>query len=34
MIFCVGEAVQVIDMNQDNRLAEALKMRSVLQVGG
>jgi hypothetical protein len=33
MIFCLGEAVQVIDMNQDNRLAEALKMRSVLQVG-
>ncbi|KAJ9530828.1 hypothetical protein QJQ45_028726 [Haematococcus lacustris] len=31
VIFCLGEAVQVIDMNQDNRLSEALKMRSVLQ---
>ncbi|KAK2080835.1 hypothetical protein QBZ16_000689 [Prototheca wickerhamii] len=30
IIFCFGEALQAIDMNQDNNLAEALKMRSLL----
>ncbi|GLI69025.1 hypothetical protein VaNZ11_013564, partial [Volvox africanus] len=29
-IFCFGEALQTIDMNQDNALAEALKMRNLL----
>ncbi|EFJ51969.1 hypothetical protein VOLCADRAFT_87013 [Volvox carteri f. nagariensis] len=29
-IFCFGEALQTIDMNQDNTLAEALKMRNLL----
>ena len=32
VIFCFGEALQTIDMNQDNALAEALKMRNLLQV--
>lgn len=27
MIFCFGECVQTVDMNQENRHAEALKMR-------
>ncbi|PNH12435.1 1,3-beta-glucan synthase component FKS1, partial [Tetrabaena socialis] len=31
IIFCFGEALQTIDMNQDNALAEALKMRNLLQ---
>ncbi|GAX79705.1 hypothetical protein CEUSTIGMA_g7146.t1 [Chlamydomonas eustigma] len=30
IIFCHGEALQTIDMNQDNNLAEALKMRNLL----
>jgi len=30
-IFCFGEALQTVDMNQDNCLAEALKMRCLLQ---
>jgi callose synthase len=30
VIFCHGEAIQTIDMNQDNNLAEALKMRNLL----
>ncbi|GIL73021.1 hypothetical protein Vretifemale_3258, partial [Volvox reticuliferus] len=30
-IFCFGEALQTIDMNQDNALAEALKMRNLLR---
>ena len=30
MIFCFGECVQTVDMNQDNRLAEAFKMRNLL----
>ncbi|KAG2442546.1 hypothetical protein HXX76_002632 [Chlamydomonas incerta] len=34
VIFCFGEALQTIDMNQDNALAEALKMRNLLQVRG
>ncbi|GLC72072.1 hypothetical protein PLESTF_001201000 [Pleodorina starrii] len=29
-IFCFGEALQTIDMNQDNALTEALKMRNLL----
>ena len=29
-IFVFGEALQTIDMNQDNHLAEALKMRNLL----
>ncbi|KAG2448283.1 hypothetical protein HYH02_006867 [Chlamydomonas schloesseri] len=31
VIFCFGEALQTIDMNQDNALAEALKMRNLLK---
>ncbi|KAG1671275.1 hypothetical protein FOA52_010846 [Chlamydomonas sp. UWO 241] len=31
VIFAHGEALQTIDMNQDNNLAEALKMRNLLQ---
>eukprot|EP00892_Ulva_mutabilis_P001698 jgi/Ulvmu1/11529/UM078_0018.1 len=31
MIFCFGECVQTVDMNQENRHAEALKMRNLLQ---
>ncbi|KAG2499845.1 hypothetical protein HYH03_002136 [Edaphochlamys debaryana] len=31
VMFCFGEALQTIDMNQDNALAEALKMRNLLQ---
>lgn len=30
VIFCFGEALQTIDMNQDNHLCEALKMRNLL----
>lgn len=30
MIFCFGECLQTVDMNQDNRLAEAFKMRNLL----
>lgn len=30
MIFCFGEVVQAIDMNQDNYLCEALKMRNLI----
>lgn len=30
MIFCFGECLQTVDMNQDNRIAEALKMRNLL----
>ncbi len=30
IIFCFGEAIQAIDMNQDNYLFEALKMRSLI----
>lgn len=30
IIFCFGEVVQAIDMNQDNYLAEALKMRNLV----
>ncbi|KAL4451723.1 hypothetical protein ABPG75_007385 [Micractinium tetrahymenae] len=30
VIFCFGEVVQAIDMNQDNYLAEALKMRNLV----
>ena len=30
MIFCFGECLQTVDMNQDNRVAEALKMRNLL----
>ncbi|KAG1671277.1 hypothetical protein FOA52_010848 [Chlamydomonas sp. UWO 241] len=31
VIFAHGEALQTIDMNQDNNLAEALKMRNLLE---
>jgi hypothetical protein len=31
MIFCFSECVQTVDMNQENRLAEAFKMRNLLQ---
>ncbi|KAL6774638.1 GSL1 [Auxenochlorella protothecoides x Auxenochlorella symbiontica] len=30
IIFCFGEVLQAIDMNQDNYLAEALKVRSLI----
>ena len=30
IIFCFGEAIQAIDMNQDNYLFEALKMRNLI----
>lgn len=30
IIFCFGEAIQAIDMNQDNYFFEALKMRSLI----
>ena len=30
VIFALGEALQTIDMNQDNSLAEAFKMRNLL----
>ena len=30
MIYCFGECVQTVDMNQENRLAEAYKMRNLL----
>ena len=30
IIFCFGEAIQAIDMNQDNYLFEALKMRNLM----
>ena len=30
IIFAHGEALQTIDMNQDNHLAEAFKMRNLL----
>ena len=30
MIFCFGEVVQAIDMNQDNYLCEAVKMRNLI----
>ncbi|KAJ9527498.1 hypothetical protein QJQ45_025772 [Haematococcus lacustris] len=30
IIFCLGEGLQTIDMNQDNCLAEAFKMRNML----
>ena len=30
VIFCFGECLQTVDMNQDNRLAEAFKMRNLL----
>jgi protein involved in temperature-dependent protein secretion len=32
MIFCFSEAIQTVDMNQENHLAEAFKMRNLLQV--
>jgi hypothetical protein len=31
MIFCFSEAIQTVDMNQENHLAEAFKMRNLLQ---
>ncbi|PSC69540.1 Callose synthase 5 [Micractinium conductrix] len=30
VIFCFGEVIQAIDMNQDNYLAEAVKMRNLI----
>jgi hypothetical protein len=30
MIYCFGECIQTVDMNQENRLAEAYKMRNLL----
>lgn len=30
IIFCHGEVLQAIDMNQDNHLCEAYKLRNVL----
>lgn len=32
MIFCFGECIQTVDMNQENHLAEAYKMRNLLRV--
>jgi 1,3-beta-glucan synthase component len=32
MIFCFGECIQTVDMNQENHLAEAFKMRNLLRV--
>jgi hypothetical protein len=29
-VFCFGETLQTVDMNQDNNLAEAYKMRNLL----
>ena len=31
MIFCFSESIQTVDMNQENHLAEAFKMRNLLQ---
>jgi hypothetical protein len=31
MIFCFSESLQTVDMNQENHLAEAFKMRNLLQ---
>jgi 1,3-beta-glucan synthase component len=31
MIFCFGECIQTVDMNQENHLAEAFKMRNLLE---
>jgi hypothetical protein len=32
MIFCFGECIQTVDMNQENHLAEAFKMRNLVRV--